>query len=79
MHSTHGRQVAGYLQQFVERYPETKPWRLAVIHLGIAYEKKGQPDVAAELYRMLLGAADPQDPRIEKVRTRFEQRKEVER
>jgi cytochrome c-type biogenesis protein CcmH/NrfG len=72
-------EAAAYLQQFVERYPQTKPWRLAVIHLGIAYEKKGQPDAAAELYRTFLQIADPDDPRIKKVRTRFEQRKEVER
>jgi len=70
---------AKYLQQYVERYPETKPWPLTVIHLGIAYEKKGQPDVAAELYRTFLGATGPDDPRVENVRARFEQQKEVER
>lgn len=71
-------EAAGYLQQFVERYPQTKPWRLVVIHLGIAYEKKGQPDAAADLYRTFLQIADPDDPRIKKVRARFDQQKEVE-
>lgn len=71
-------QAALSFGQFLERYPQARQGPLAVIYLGMTYEKSGKPDVAAELYRTFLKITDPHDPRLNQARARLEGKKEVE-
>jgi TolA-binding protein len=70
-------QASLYFGQFLEGYPQSWQRPLAAVYLGMSYEKSGQPDVAADLYRTLLEIADPKDPRLEKLRASLEGKKEV--
>ncbi len=71
--------AAHFLGQFVDRYPQARQRSLALIYMGITYEKSGKPEVAAELYRSFLKITDPNDPRLNSVRASLEGKKEVER
>jgi tetratricopeptide (TPR) repeat protein len=72
-------QAAQCLGQFVERYPQARQRPLALIYLGITYERSGKPEVAAELYRSFLKITDPNDPGLNSVRASLEGKKEVEK
>ena len=72
-------QAALYFGQFLERYPQARQGPLAVIYLGMTYERSGRPGVAAELYQTFLNITDPKDPRLNKIRASLEGKKEVEK
>jgi len=70
-------QAAVYLQQFLERYPQAREWPTALILLGITYERRDKPEIAAELYRSYLANAGPDDPRVKTVKAKLALEKEV--
>ncbi len=70
-------QAIGYLQQFLEQYPQSKQWSQVLILLGIGYERGGKPEIARELYRSYLQSANPDDPRVKLVQAKLDEGKEV--
>jgi TolA-binding protein len=70
-------QAAAYLQPFLERYPQAKQWPEALILLAITYERRGKPEIAAELYRSYLQNGSPDDPFVKMVQAKLEEQKEV--
>lgn len=74
-------QAAAALQQFLSKYPDSTQWRSAIVYLGTTFERMGQKNAAAELYRMYLGITDADDHRIAIIEKRLEnlEEKEVEK
>jgi TolA-binding protein len=71
-------QAAPYLQQFLERYPQAREWANALILLGLTYERRDKPEIAAELYRSYLASATQDDPRVKMVQAKLDEGKEVQ-
>jgi TolA-binding protein len=71
--------AALYFGQFLERYPRARQRSLAVVYLGMIYEKSGKPEVGADLYRTFLKITDPNDPRLNQARASLQGKREVEK
>jgi len=72
-------EAAQYFELFLQRCPENH-WRNRVLYpLGRAYDKMGQLDLAAEIYTDFIKTTDTTMLRAEKVKTRLEELRRVER
>jgi len=68
-------EAAMYFELFLEKRPED-PRRIDVLYdLGQTYEKMGEADSAAQIYRAFIETANPNNPRIETVKAKIEELK----
>ena len=61
-------EAAAYFESFLEKYPQDKRYTRVLYDLGRAYERMGELERAAEIYRILTEILGPEDSRIETVR-----------
>ncbi|MHC4426135.1 MAG: tetratricopeptide repeat protein [Planctomycetota bacterium] len=66
--------AAQYFEFLCDKYPEERGQLL--LDLGLAYEKLGELDMAAQLYTEFIQTADPSNPRIETVTEKLRDLKE---
>jgi tetratricopeptide (TPR) repeat protein len=71
--------AAMYFEIFLEKSPDDPRLSYVLYDLGRAYEKMGELDMAAEVYRTFIELADPTDPRIKTVKAWLESLKETEK
>jgi TolA-binding protein len=65
-------EVAYYFELFLQKKPDD-PRSIGVIYdLGTIYQKMGELTLAAEMYRLFIKMADPNDPRIKDVKAGLE-------
>ena len=64
--------AAKYFELFMEKAPEGQRRGDVLYDLGRAYEKMGELDLAAEVYRTFIQMADPTDARIKTVKAGLE-------
>lgn len=71
--------AAMYFELFLEKSPDDPRRSYVLYDLGRAYEKMGELDMAAEVYRAFIELADLTDRRIKKVKAWLESLKETEK
>jgi len=72
-------QAISYYGQFLEKYPNSRQWANALLSMGTAFEKNGQPLLAADLYRSYLGITGLDDRHKRTIRARIKRLTEVEK
>lgn len=68
----HWERAGAYYTQFLQKYPQAKQWENVLVYLGLTYERRGQEQTAAELYRSYLDVSKASDARVKAIQTRLE-------
>jgi len=66
-------EAAAYLEMYLTKKPNSSQTPNILYHLGRAYEKMGNPDMAREMYRAFIEMAEPDDWRVKGVKHKIKE------
>jgi len=72
-HSAQWVEAAKYFEFFLEKSEDNQAMCSVVSPLGPAYEQMGELHMAAEVYRIFIETADPNNPLVKTVKARLEE------
>ena len=66
-------EAAVYFELFLEKAPDDPRAHRVMYDLGRAYEKMGQLELAAQVYKEFINTAEPNAPLVERIKSRLEE------
>jgi len=72
-------QAARYYSEFLEKYPQAKQWHTALAYLGLTYERMGQTNAAAALYRTYIETDNPTDKCMKVIQAKLQKMEGLEK